>query len=947
MLELQHNDRRDASAMALRRRRKRASGAEPPHRGGWAKVKSEASRMDSATVILLFTDIEGSTQRWERNREAMALALRRHDEIMHAAITAFRGQVFKTVGDAFCATFATVPDALAAARQAQRELCSEDFAHVDGLAARIAIHAGAVEVRNDDYFGPSVNRIARLLDIAHGGQILLSGTAADLAAGHLPSDVELLPLGRYRLRDLEGAEHVYQLRAGDLRVDFPALKSLEDRPNNLPIQLTSFVGREQEIQDLATLLQSTRLLSLTGTGGVGKSRLALHLAADVLEWFPDGVWHVDLSLVRDGDAVAAEIAATLGVRVPPGQTVMASIALYVDIKRVLIILDGCEYVLGAAGAFAHAALQACANVSIIVTSRQALNIEGEVVHGVDTLCVEAACRLFAERAQAASSRFCLTEQNSPIITDICRRLDCIPLALELAAPKIVVLSPKQLLEKVDERFQVLTQTRGSRLPRQQTLRALIDWSFDLLDDAERVVLRKMSIFAGGCTLEAIAAVCGDERVDDWEVFDHLSSLISKSLVVMEPFGDGQRYRMLNSIRDYSLERLKAAGETESIAFKHATYFSTLTHGLHHLAETLEDVQWQQALIPELDNLRAIVARAFGGGNAAIPGLSMLSELEWPELITTPAEIVRWYEAALERIDAIEDSVMKARILRHYVRLQWLTGRSNEVMEKTAQAALAVAHCSGNANEIAHALANVGNVYRDADRFEEAEALYAKALEVPEALTPITRNAILRNFAVSNLQRGEEELARRRFTEVAQLERPGSETHASALLNLGELEFAVGNFEAARAIARQAKAVLQELNAAPLSLAICNLAAYALAVDDLEEAQAMLCDALALLKQSGARWLVTAFEHCALLAALRGANEEAAALAGFTDARYRSDGNTRQRTEKLGFERLQRLLTNVYGKSELDRRFQAGARLAGEQAFAHAYKIIGTAEAAVA
>ncbi len=908
-------------------------------------ITANRTGMASATVILLFTDIQGSTARWERSREAMAIALARHDQIMNAAIVASRGHVFKTVGDAFCAAFATVSDAIAAAREAQRELAKEDWSTVDGLHVRMAIHAGAVEVRNADYFGPPLNRVARLLDIAHGGQVLVSGTAADLAAGHLPADVELPSLGRYRLRDLEGTERVHQLLAPDLRTDFRTLKSLEHLPNNLPIQLTSFIGRDQEIQKLPPLIESTRLLSMIGTGGVGKTRLALQLAGEVLPRFSDGVWHVDLSTVREGDAVAAEIAVTLDVRVTPGETVTACVAAAIDTNEVLIILDGCEHVLDAASAFAHAALRACPNVSIIVTSRQALNIEGELVYGVETLDLDSACKLFVERAKAASSRFSLTTETGPIVADICRRLDCIPLALELAAPKIIVLSAKQLLEKIDERFQILTQSRSTRLPRQQTLRALIDWSFDLLDEAERTVFRKMSIFVGGCTLEGVAAVCGDDGDDDWAVFENLSSLISKSLVVMEPCGDGQRYRMLNSIRDYSLERLKAAGETESVAFKHATYFSTLTHDLHPLVEKLEDVQWQQALVPELDNLRALVAWAIVGGNAAAPGLSMLADLEWPELITTPAAIVRWFEAALERFDEIDDLVVKARVLRHYVRLQWLTGRPNEQMENSAQAALAVARSSGNANEIAHALANLGNAYRDADRFEEAEALYAKALEAPEALTPITRNAILRNFAVSNLQRGEEELARRRFTEVARLERPGSETHASALINLGELEYAVGNFEAARAIARQAKAAFQELNAAPLGLAICNLAAYALAVDDLEEAQAMLCDALALLKQSGARWLVTAFEHCALLGALRGAHEEAAALAGFTDARYRSDGNTRQRTEKLGFERLQRILTNVYGEVELDRRAKAGASLLSEQAFTHAYKIVGTAETA--
>ncbi|MEO6913993.1 MAG: adenylate/guanylate cyclase domain-containing protein, partial [Candidatus Baltobacteraceae bacterium] len=675
---------------------------------------SEGTGVESAIVAFLFTDIQGSTARWERSRDAMAVAVRRHDELMNASIAAARGTVFKTVGDAFCAAFATVPEAITAAREGQRALANQDWSDVDGLEVRMAIHAGSADSRDGDYFGPTLNRVARLLGIGHGGQVLLSGSAADLATGKLPADVQLSDLGRHRLRDLEGVEHVYQLHAPDLRTEFPALRSLEEFPNNLPIQLTSFVGREQDLERLHQVIETARLLSLVGTGGVGKSRLALQLAANLLKRFTDGVWLVDLSLIRESDAVAAETAAILGLRPGSRQTVTESIAAAIADKQMLLVFDGCERVLGAAASLADALLHACPNATIIATSRQALDLGGELVYNVETLELDAAIKLFVERAAAASSRFSPTAQNASTLADICVRLDGIPLALELAAPKTAVLSPKQILEKLDERFRLLTQTSSNRLPRQQTLRALIDWSFDLLDENERALLRRTSIFVGGCTLQAAAAVCGEDGTDDWHVFELLSSLVSKSLVVMEPHGDGQRYRMLNSIRDYGHEQLMATGEAEAIAAKHAGYYAGLTRELRPLVEALEDVQWQQTLAPEIDNLRALLDWTLSSGGDAAAGLNVLANLEWPELITTPQEAIRWFDAALEFIQNVGDPIAKARILRHCARLEWLTGRSNAQIEKTAIAAIAAARACGDPSEVAHGLSSLASCYRDAD-----------------------------------------------------------------------------------------------------------------------------------------------------------------------------------------------------------------------------------------
>jgi tetratricopeptide (TPR) repeat protein len=483
---------------------------------------------------------------------------------------------------------------------------------------------------------------------------------------------------------------------------------------------------------------------------------------------------------------------------------------------------------------------------------------------------------------------------------------------------------------------LLSQTGGNRLPRQQTLRALIDWSFDLLDEPERAVFRRLSVFAGGWTLKAAAAVCADEGMDEWQVLELLSALVSKSLVAVEPHDDDQRYSMLNSIREYGRERLAAANEAGNTAARHARYYSGLLGDLAALIDALEDEQWQHALAPEIDNIRATLDWTIVQGNDSAAGLSLLAQLELPELLTTPQEAIGWFDAAVKLLH-VSDALPKSRVLRHYSRLEWLAGRPIAQREATAIHALAAAAATSDVDEIARAHSSLGSIYRDAGRFDEAEAQFVEAFEAPGALRAIALNHVLRNWAVTDLQRGDNEMARRRFTEVASRERPGSEAHASALLNLGELEFAVGNVEAARVAARKARETFERLAAAPLGLVLCNLAAYAMAADDFDEARELLRDALVLLQRSGARWMIIALEHHAVLAGHAGDHERAAALVGFADAHY-AKGDTRQRTELHGYERLMRLLSQAYAREELAERMNAGGRLRAEQALEHAAAI---------
>ncbi len=349
------------------------------------------------------------------------------------------------------------------------------------------------------------------------------------------------------------------------------------------------------------------------------------------------------------------------------------------------------------------------------------------------------------------------------------------------------------------------------------------------------------------------------------------------------------------------------------------------------------MRWQQQLAPEIGNIRAALDWAIFQRNDPGAGLRLLAQLEWPELVSTPQEAVRWFDAAAALADDSVDEVARAQVLRHLVRLEWLVGRTLAHREKTAMRALEAARHSSDPNETARSLANLAGCYRDARRFDEAEELFSQAYRTPHALRTISANHVLRNWAVKDLQHGDVDSARRRFTAVAQSERPGSEAHASALLNLGELEFALGNVEAARTAAAKARETLAELNAAPLALVVCNLAAYAMAADDLADARDLLREALQLLKKSGARWMIPALEHHALLGGLVGDYERAAALLGFTDAHYASN-DTRERTERHGYERLIRLLSNIYDETELAQRMDEGARLREEQALEHAAAI---------
>jgi predicted ATPase/class 3 adenylate cyclase len=571
--------------------------------------------LPSGTVTFLFTDLEGSTRLWEEHPDAMGPALARHDELLRSAIEAHGGQVVKTTGDGFHAVFATARDAVGAAVAMQLGLGAESFAETGPLRVRMGVHTCEAEYRDGDYYGSEVNRAARLMGVAHGGQVVVSSVTAGLVRGH---DVELVDLGEHRLRDLAAGERVFQVSTPGLAVEFPPLRSLDVLPGNLPRQVTTFVGREAEIASIAKLLRTSSLVTLTGVGGVGKTRLSLEVAAEVVPEFSGGAWCCEFAPVADPDAVWETVAAPLRVQPFPGRSLEESVLEYLSEKRLLLVLDNCEHLLGAIARLVDAIQRRCERVAVLATSREGLGVAGERMVAVPSLGVPAddaevvdllrsdATRLFEDRANAAKADFVLTDQNAGAVGELCRRLDGIPLAIELAAARVRSMSPDDLVARLDQRFKLLTKGSRAALARQQTLRATIDWSYDLLDPTERLVLDRMSVFAGGCDLAAAEAVLAGDDLDAFEVDDVLGQLVDKSLVVADDTDQGVRYRLLETIRQYAQEQLEASGDGGEVRRRHADHYAELVEAAGPHLAGLDQQRWTDSIRAETDNLHTVL-----------------------------------------------------------------------------------------------------------------------------------------------------------------------------------------------------------------------------------------------------------------------------------------------------------------------------------------------------
>jgi predicted ATPase len=593
-------------------------------------------------VTFLFTDVEGSTRRWEADADDMRIALAAHDEVLRRAIEAHGGWLFKHTGDGVCAAFASPRSAVDAAVAAQRALV---------LPVRMGMATGEAELRGGDYFGAALNRAARVMAAGHGGQILLIESTAGLLSG-----VDLVDLGPRRLRDLPTAVGVFQVRATGLRTEFPALRALDVSPGNLRTATTSFIGRESEVAELHAAVKAHRLVTLTGVGGVGKTRLALEVAAQLADEFPDGVWFFELAAVADPAAVPDAVAAVLGIIQQPGKTVTESVAGALEGRSRLLVFDNCEHVVDSVADLVEAILAASATVTILATSREGLGVSEEQLWRVPSLDVNSgtespAVNLFVDRAHSVVSDFSLTQPGeADAVVEICRRLDGIPLAIELAASRMASMTASEVRDRLDQRFRLLVGSRRG-LERHQTLRHAVAWSYDLLDEPEKALLERCSVFAGGFDLESACAVMGSE--DDFATLDLLDALVRKSLLVADRSSGRTRFSMLETIRQFAEEQLVASGVADEARTAHARYFAGREADILALWDSPRQRQAYDWFTIELANLRTAFRWAADQG-----------DLDAAATIATYAGLLGYLVENYEPMAWVEELIEPARTVDH-------------------------------------------------------------------------------------------------------------------------------------------------------------------------------------------------------------------------------------------------------------------------------------------
>ncbi|HET6319231.1 MAG TPA: tetratricopeptide repeat protein, partial [Chloroflexota bacterium] len=780
----------------------------------------------SAVTTFLFTDIEGSTRLWEQEPERMRPALARHDAIAKAAVERHRGVIVKMAGDGVHAAFDDPLDAVSATLALQQTLADPEATGGVTLRIRCGLHAGVDERRDNDFYGRAVNRAARIMSVAHGGQVLLSEAVAVLLRERLPAGVSLRDLGAVRLRDLAKPERVYEVLHPALRDSFPALRSLEATPNNLPRQLTSFVGRARELADVAGLVRRTRLVTLCGMGGIGKTRLSLHAAAEVLTDFADGAWMVELAPIADGRLVPSTVASVLSVKEQAGRPIVDALAKHVADRQLLLILDNCEHVLSACGELVRQLLQAGPNLRILATSREPIRVVGETTYPVPALGVPPASRspdpatlndyesigLFVDRAVAVQPDFQLARDNAAAIVDICRRLDGIPLAIELAAARIRVLSVDNIAARLGNRFGLLTRGDRTALPRQQTLRALIDWSYDLLTEDERTLLRQLAVFAGSWTLDAAETVGRGPAADWLDMLEILTALVEKSLVSLE--SGGARYRLLESVREYALERLREAGEEPGARSRHLAFYLELAEqkglGLVGPAQT----ELLQHLDLERENIllaHTWCDRAEAGAEAGLRLLHAI-KLYW----INRGLVTLGYRITIEALG--RDGIGKRGVVR----------------------------CRG--------LFDAGQFCALMGRYDEAQAYLGESLAIARELGDMKRvAAVLQPLAMASLGQRDFAAARAQLDEALVLARELGNPRdiAAALTQVAALHRMQGHLDAAGSLYEQAQALAAELgDQESVAIALLNLAMVMVAQGSDDRARRMLLDVLDIAGQIG-------------------------------------------------------------------------------------------------
>jgi predicted ATPase/class 3 adenylate cyclase len=908
----------DAAALeaAVLRARAQAPAADPapasvaPAAGSGAAGGADreaappgAGTLPSGTLTFLLTDIEGSTPLWERHPAAMQAAIARHDALMDEGLKRYGGRQVKErgEGDSIFAVFTSPSAALAAVCALQQALLAEPWPDAAPLRVRMGLHTGEAGLREGDYYGVTVNRTTRIRSLAHGGQVLLSRSTHDLLRDGLPEGVGLRPLGPQVLKGLERPEEVFQVLHPELPADFPPLPAPLAPATNLPVQPTSFIGREREQAEVRLLLGAAPLVTLTGTGGAGKTRLALEVAAGLVADHADGVWLVEFAALADPTLVPQAVAQALGLREEPGRHLLATLAAHLQPKALLLVLDNCEHLIEACAELATALLRACPHLRLLATSREALEVPGEILYRVPSLAAPdpdhlpasdqlpryEAVRLFLARARARRPAFALTAPNSRAVAAVCARLDGIPLAIELAAARVGVLPVEGIAARLDDRFQLLTGGPRTALPRQQTLRATLDWSYDLLSEREQRLLERLAVFAGGWTLAAAEAVCAGVGLESSlqvpEVLDLLGGLVNKSLVQAAEADGEVRYGLLETVRQYGQERLAATGETVGVRDRHLGYYLALAEEAEPMLRGPEQGHWLALLETEHDNLRAALGRARERG-AGEQGLRLAGALwRFWDYRGYFGEGRNWLEAALAE-GGPAPTAARAKALNgagNFAFYQDDYDRAVALYEES----LALLRPLGDTRGIAGSLGNLANVAYVQGDYPRAAALYEESL------------ALMRKLG-------------------------DTWGIATSLDNLGGVAEAQGDYPRAVALHEESLALFRDLGdtwGIAFSLGTLGNAAYA--QGDYPRAATLYEESLALKRELGATGgIACALEGFALLAGALGYSRRAVQLWAAAEALRGAIGAPRDQHEQA-----------QYGPAEAVQR-----EALGEEAFAAAW-----------
>jgi len=823
--------------------------------------------LPSGTLTFMFTDVEDSTRMWEQYPEQMRAAMVRHDALIESAVEQQTGLVVRPrgEGDSRFAVFTRASDAVRAAIAIQRLLFAEPWT-IPPLRVRIALHSGEADLRDGDYYGSTINRCARLRSVAHGGQILLSQTTYCLVRDDLPAGVSSRDLGEHDLKSLKRPEHIFQLVVPDLPTEFPPLKTPDQIHNSLPLALTSFIGREREIEELERLLFQSRLLTVAGPGGAGKTRLAIQVAQNVQASFPDGVWFIDLAPLSSTTLLNQYVMNALGMREEAGLSPNQTLVDTLRDKTLLLILDNCEHLLPEVAQLADTMLRSAARLRILATSREKLGVAGEFIWRIPPLSTPGsreaasfeklmryeAVELFLDRALAARSDFAITRENAGAIAQICARLDGIPLAIELAAARVRVLSVEDILARLDDRFRLLVGYRNA-LPRQQTLRALVDWSYDLLSEKERMLLRRLSVFAGGWTLQAAEQVCSGDEIEAREMLDLLTSLIDKSFVIVEAQKDHERYRFLETILKFSQERMWEGKETEEYTHKHAAYFLKVAEDSYGKMWGPEQAYWLEMLDEERDNLRIALewlSREAGGEDML---LQMAGSLwRYWEIRGYLTEGRAWLETALTanasaseflRANGLGGAGILARQQGDFVRAQALHEQSLALFRALGNKL----GCSRQLNALGEIAQYLGDYTRSIELHEESLSLrYEIGDKEGIAVSLGQLGGIARD-------RGQYQHARELLEESLKLKRELGDKllMAHSLDNLGLVAYYLCDYEQAVSLFEEAISLQRELNdRLGISNSLQNLGNVAKDQGDFKRAQLIYQECLGLKKELG-------------------------------------------------------------------------------------------------